>query len=122
MYSKSHHIDYSVEKWHDLIQNVNSSLLKQNIAHWYKLGYTCKDVVYKSSVENMLYVYKYVCVCVYMHVSKFMYVCVFQYQKSEIRKGFNRHESLHRQIIYFGRKVHTLNIYILNKWCKFKHV
>ena len=27
-----------------------------------------------------------------------------------IRKGFNRHESLHRQGIYFGRKVHTFNI------------
>ena len=27
-----------------------------------------------------------------------------------IRKGFTRHETLHRQGIYFGRKVHTFNI------------
>ena len=27
-----------------------------------------------------------------------------------IRKGFIRHESLHRQGICFGRKVHTINI------------
>ena len=68
----------------------------------------CKFVIAESLPEQSNYTSSIS--SIYVNILDYSLQQHCMYQIVRIRKGFNRHESLHRKGIYFGKKVHTLNI------------